>query len=159
MRTFAAASRRSFYEVLGVDRTATQKEIKQAYLKEAKTCHPDINPDPSAKLRFQELAEAYSCLGDETKRAAYDRLGHAEYERQPPPPNSPPHEDVNSFDLFRGVLEELGAEGVSEYFGTMQKDAHKAALAAQDGDLAPAKNFAWKYKGVVASIVVPAALL
>lgn len=71
-------SKRDYYEVLGVTRTATEVEIKRAYRKLAVEHHPDKNPDnPAAEEKFKEAAEAYSVLSDSQKRAAYDRFGHA----------------------------------------------------------------------------------
>jgi molecular chaperone DnaJ len=71
-------SRRDYYEVLGVARTATEAEIKKAYRKLAMQHHPDRNPgDTAAEESFKEAAEAYAVLADADKRAAYDRFGHA----------------------------------------------------------------------------------
>ncbi|MET0751979.1 MAG: molecular chaperone DnaJ [Pyrinomonadaceae bacterium] len=70
-------SKRDYYEVLGVTRTATEVEIKAAYRKLAIQHHPDKNPDDhTAEEKFKEAAEAYSVLSDAQKRAAYDRFGH-----------------------------------------------------------------------------------
>lgn len=74
-------SKRDYYEVLGCDRNASADELKKAYRKLAMQYHPDRNPDdPSAADKFKELNEAYDCLKDEQKRAAYDRFGHAAFE-------------------------------------------------------------------------------
>ncbi len=71
-------SKRDYYEVLAVERTATEAEIKSAYRKLALQYHPDRNPgDKQAEERFKECAEAYAVLADAEKRAAYDRFGHA----------------------------------------------------------------------------------
>jgi molecular chaperone DnaJ len=71
-------SRRDYYEVLGVARTANDQDIKSAYRKLALKYHPDRNPgDKDAEERFKEAAEAYAVLGDADKRARYDRFGHA----------------------------------------------------------------------------------
>lgn len=71
-------SKRDYYEVLGVARTATDAEIKSAYRKLALKFHPDRNPgDHTAEEKFKECAEAYAVLADGDKRAAYDRFGHA----------------------------------------------------------------------------------
>lgn len=72
------AETRDYYEVLGVERTASNSEIKKAYRKLAMKFHPDRNPgDTVAEDRFKEAAEAYGVLGDEEKRQRYDQFGHA----------------------------------------------------------------------------------
>ena len=74
----STVSKRDYYEVLGVSRTATEVEIKSAYRKLALKYHPDRNPgDHSAEEKFKESAEAYSVLADGDKRHLYDRYGHA----------------------------------------------------------------------------------
>ena len=71
-------SKRDYYEVLGVGRSATEQEIKSAYRKLALKFHPDRNPgDKAAEEQFKEAAEAYSILADTDKRHMYDRFGHA----------------------------------------------------------------------------------
>jgi molecular chaperone DnaJ len=71
-------SKRDYYEILTVERTATDGEIKSAYRKLALKYHPDRNPgDKQAEEHFKECAEAYAVLADGDKRAAYDRFGHA----------------------------------------------------------------------------------
>jgi curved DNA-binding protein len=67
---------KDYYSTLGVAKTATEKELKQAYRKLARKHHPDVNPnDKSAETRFKELNEAYEVLGDPVKRKKYDELG------------------------------------------------------------------------------------
>src|ERR1700674_5083320 len=67
---------KDYYSTLGVAKTATEKEIKQAYRKLARKHHPDVNPgDKSAETRFKEINEAYEVLGDPAKREKYDDLG------------------------------------------------------------------------------------
>src|SRR5579875_1936504 len=72
-----ATMKRDYYEVLSVERTASDGEIKSAYRKLAMQYHPDRNPNnPSAEEKFKECSEAYAVLSDPDKRAAYDRFGH-----------------------------------------------------------------------------------
>ena len=70
--------KQDYYEILGVDRNASQQQIKSAYRKLAVQYHPDRNPDdPAAEEKFKELAEAYAVLSDQDKRSRYDRFGHS----------------------------------------------------------------------------------
>ena len=72
------ATKRDYYEVLGVSKGASEAEIKSAFRKKAKEFHPDLNKDdPSAADKFKEAQEAYSVLSDENKRKMYDQYGHA----------------------------------------------------------------------------------
>jgi molecular chaperone DnaJ len=76
--TLNTNTKRDYYEVLGVTRTATEVEIKSAYRKLAMQYHPDRNPNnPDAEEKFKECSEAYAVLADQEKRARYDRFGHA----------------------------------------------------------------------------------
>src|SRR6185295_17939404 len=73
-----SVSKRDYYEILGVTRSATEVEIKSAYRKLAMKHHPDRNPgDQVAEEKFKEAAEAYAILADSDKRSLYDRFGHA----------------------------------------------------------------------------------
>ena len=74
----ATHTKRDYYEVLNITRTATEQEIKSSYRKLAMQHHPDRNPDnPHAEEKFKECTEAYSVLIDSNKRARYDQFGHA----------------------------------------------------------------------------------
>src|SRR5262244_2864634 len=67
---------KDYYSTLGVAKTATEKEIKQAFRKLARKYHPDVNPgDKSAEAKFKEINEAYEVLSDPDKRLRYDTLG------------------------------------------------------------------------------------
>lgn len=69
---------KDYYKTLGVDKNASDDELKSAYRRLAKQYHPDINKTPEAEVKFKEINEAYDVLSDKTKRANYDRFGTAE---------------------------------------------------------------------------------
>lgn len=75
------ADKKDYYEVLGINKSATDAEIKSAFRKAAKTCHPDLHPnDKQAEAKFKELNEAYEILSDPDKRAKYDQFGFAAFD-------------------------------------------------------------------------------
>ena len=77
-----AESKRDYYEVLGVPKTADDDALKKAYRALAKKYHPDANPgDKEAEAKFKEASEAYSVLSDPQKRQQYDQFGHAAFDR------------------------------------------------------------------------------
>ena len=71
-------SKRDYYEILGLSKDASEGDIKKAYRKLAKECHPDLNPDDKeAEQRFKEASEAYEILSNSEKKSQYDQFGHA----------------------------------------------------------------------------------
>lgn len=75
--TVPMTSKRDYYEVLEVSRSATTEEIKKSFRKLALKYHPDRNKEADAGTRFKEISEAYQVLSDPDRRASYDRFGHA----------------------------------------------------------------------------------
>ena len=74
------SNKRDYYEVLGVDKNASQDEIKSAFRKLAKKYHPDVSKEPDAEEKFKEAQEAYAVLSDENNRRQYDQFGHAAFD-------------------------------------------------------------------------------
>jgi len=101
-------SKRDYYDVLGVPRSATVDEIKRSYRKLALKYHPDRNKSPDAPEKFREISEAYAVLSDKEKRSMYDRFGHAGV-----------HGRWSSEDIFGGINFEdlLRGFGISGGFG------------------------------------------
>jgi len=103
---------KDYYATLGVDRGASEEEIKKAYRKLARKYHPDVSKEPNAEERFKEVAEAYETLKNPEKRAAYDQLGrYAPGQEFRPPPDwgdrfagaETIFEDLDLADLFEGL--------------------------------------------------------
>src|SRR5262245_39694752 len=113
--------KRDYYEVLGVERTVTDDELKKAYRKLALKYHPDKNPGHrEAEERFKELSEAYQVLCDGERRAAYDRFGHAAFEQN------------GGFD-FTGGFEDIIGDLFGDFFGTGRRGAGRTrARRGQD---------------------------
>lgn len=74
-------NKRDYYEVLGVDKSASEAEIKSAFRKLAKKYHPDVSKEPDAEEKFKEAQEAYAVLSDESRRRQYDQFGHAAFDQ------------------------------------------------------------------------------
>jgi molecular chaperone DnaJ len=86
------AEKKDYYEVLGVEKKASDAEIKDAYRKLAMQFHPDRNKDAGAEERFKEISEAYAVLSDSQKRQQYDQLGHSGFDQR-----------YTSEDIFKGA--------------------------------------------------------
>ncbi|HPJ71991.1 MAG TPA: DnaJ domain-containing protein, partial [bacterium] len=103
---------KNYYAVLGVDKGATPDQIKKAYRKLAKSCHPDTHPgDPAAEEKFKEVSEAYEILGDEKKRRQYDQMQAAFSQGFRPGGFDFSGSGVNFEDLFGGASERGGTGG------------------------------------------------
>lgn len=117
-------SKRDLYEVLGIKKGASAKEIKAAYYKLAKTYHPDTNKSKEANDKFIEIQNAYEILSDDKKRAQYDQYGHAAFD-----PNGAAGAGgfqgrggfggFNGFDIFEQMFRGFGRAGGMGGFGNM----------------------------------------
>jgi molecular chaperone DnaJ len=123
----ATTTKQDYYELLGVSRKATQKEIRQAYRKLARKYHPDLNPgDKSAEDKFKQIQEAYDVLSDSKKRQAYDQFGFDTERRGGIPPEGAEggvHFDFGGFD-FGG---DTGGTSFRDLFGQFFRGGAGAA--------------------------------
>src|SRR5438093_2633670 len=102
-----AVTRRDYYEILGITKTASAEEIKRAYRRMAMKYHPDRNGDNKAEAesKFKECAEAYEVLSDDNKRRRYDQYGHAGVAGQ----HDFSHMDVSDiFSMFDDIFGGIG---------------------------------------------------
>ena len=114
---------KDYYTTLGIDRKATQDEVKRAYRKLARKFHPDVNKDADAEHRFKEIGEAYEVLQDVEKRAAYDKFGkdwQAGQDFKPPP------DWDTGFEFHGGGYTETDASQFSDFFESLFGAQHGA---------------------------------
>ncbi|MDX1606970.1 MAG: DnaJ domain-containing protein, partial [Candidatus Competibacterales bacterium] len=107
---------KDYYQIMGVQRDASQDEIRRAYRKLARKYHPDVSKEPDAENRFKEIGEAYEVLKDPEKRAAYDQLGanwKAGQDFRPPP-------DWNQgFEFHSGGFSQGDSADFSDFFESL----------------------------------------
>jgi DnaJ-class molecular chaperone len=115
-------NKRDYYEVLGVDKNASDIEIKKSYRKLAMKYHPDVNKDDSdAEIKFKEINEAYEVLSDKIKRQRYDQFGHQGFGGQQGFGGG--FQDVDIEDIFKG----FGGSGSFGGFGSIFEEFFKGA--------------------------------
>ncbi len=158
-------SKQSPYDLLGVTRSSTAKEIKLAYFREAKKYHPDLNPNnPDAKRKFQEVSAAYELLSDPKRKAMYDATGytgeshsgggqHAYYTQQEYAKHAEDifNEVTNDFDVVKDALQSYSEE--------MKDEMNYAVDCMKDGDWNGVMDVAKAHKGLIFGIVIPSFLL
>jgi DnaJ-class molecular chaperone len=147
------ASPKDYYEVLGVPRSATEKDLKAAYRKLARKYHPDVNPgDKSAEEKFKEVSAAFAVLSDPEKRAKYDRGGHAAFEP--------------GFDPFQGAtidFQDLGLGGFADIFelfggGGRRSRAGRRVSRGEDIQLEMSLPFGDAIHGTTVEVAIPRAV-
>lgn len=113
------AEKRDYYEVLGVQKDASEDEIKKAYRKQAKANHPDLHPgDKECEERFKEINEAYEVLSDPDKRAKYDQFGHAAFDPSAGGPGGAGFGGFGGFgDIFGGGFGDIFGDIFGGGFG------------------------------------------
>ena len=111
---------KDYYQMMGVERDATQDQIKRAYRKLARKFHPDVNKESDAETRFKEVGEAYAVLKDPEKRVAYDQLGSKWKEGQD---FHPPPDWDQGFEFSGGGADNFDAEQFSDFFDSLYGQA------------------------------------
>jgi len=143
-----------YYDILGVKKGASDKELKSAFKKLARKYHPDVNPgDKSAEEKFKQVSEAYDILSDNKKRAQYDRVGHeawkAGFKEGAPPPGGgggfswggfPGAENVHFYGSGQGGFSDMDLE---DLFGGISPAAAGDAVRARCAARTPYR--AWPY--------------
>ena len=147
---------KSLYDILNVPKTATAKEIKLAYFREAKKHHPDLNPDnPSAKAKFQEISAAYEILSDEQKRRSYDMTGETTNNQQTS------QQQQHYEDIFNSVQQDLDIikDALQSYYDEIRDDMTIAIDSLKRGDWGTAAEIAKSHRILIVGVVLPTFLL
>jgi molecular chaperone DnaJ len=152
-------TKKDYYEILGVSRTASEKEIKAAYRKLARKYHPDVNKgDKGSEEAFKEVAEAFAVLSDKEKRAQYDRGGHAAFD---PGFNPFAGFDPQQFDfgsgtgIFEDLFGQMFGGGFADAFGRGRRGSRSSRGRGQDLRFETTLPFLDAVKGTTIDLKVP----
>mmetsp|Transcript_12005 Transcript_12005/g.26943 ORF Transcript_12005/g.26943 Transcript_12005/m.26943 type:complete len:239 (-) Transcript_12005:216-932(-) len=145
--------RQSPYDLLKVDKSATDKEIKLAYFREAKKYHPDLNPnDPTAKAKFQRVAAAYEILSDPGRRRTYDFTGSTADSG-----SAEGQQQQSAEDVFNSVREDFDVvkDALSSYGEEVKDELEYAVDCAKNGDWPALWDLAQHHKVLILGVVLP----
>lgn len=174
------AMTRDYYEVLGVARTASQKDVQSAFRKLARKLHPDVNPgDQDAERRFKEVSEAHEVLSDPEKRKMYDRFG-ADWQsaaaagidpdqagwpfgagagRSGPRPTGGPRVDYTTIDpdMFEDILRGAGSarSGFGDIFGSIFGNRDGGPRPAAEAETTIEVSLAEAFRGTTRQVALP----
>ena len=122
------ATKRDYYEVLGIAKNADEKAIKKAYRKLAKKYHPDTNAgNPEAEKKFKEVMEAYSVLSDPEKKKMYDQFGHAAFDQSTGGGYQEYHFTGNAEDIFGDMFKDI-FHGSGSRSGAGRQEFHRSGF-------------------------------
>ena len=153
-------AKRDYYEVLGVDRTASEREIKAAYRKLARKHHPDVNKSPDAPKMFKEATEAYEVLSDPEKRRMYDQFGHRGPTGHPfgtgrayPPGGSVDFDIGDIFGRGRSGFTGMGLDEILDALRSRgRRDRRRRAVRGSDVEYKVTLDFMDAVRGTTASL-------
>ena len=152
------ASKRDYYEVLGIQKGADASAIKKAYRKMAKKYHPDANPgDKEAEEKFKEVNEAYEVLSDDQKRAAYDQYGHSAFENGGMGAGGFSGGFTGNFSDMGDIFGDIFGGGFSDIFGggSSRRRRNNAPQQGADSRVNITITFEESMKGCQKSVTVP----
>ena len=148
-------AKRDYYEILGVDKNASEKDIKLAFRRLAKKYHPDVNKDAGAEEKFKEAQEAYAVLSDEKRRKQYDQFGHAAFDGNGA--GSAGGFDFSGFDFsdFSDIFENVFGGGASSFgFSSSSRGGGRRKSRGNDSLLVMEVSFMEAALGTVKEIEI-----
>ena len=150
------AEKRDYYEVLGVDKNATDAEIKSAFRKKAKDCHPDLHPgDKQAEAQFKELNDAAEVLSDPDKRSKYDQFGHAAFDPNMGGQNPFSGGGFGGFGGFSDIIDQMFGGGFGGFGGGYNSSTRSGPQPGNDLRYNLTLTFEEAVFGVRKEILVP----